>query len=169
MPTTVKKDPTNLNYWLNRIVNSLEAYSDLRQMGVSESDAVHVIPRGIKIGIEKRFDLYNDTLGYLSLRLCNTCEPEMRKTSEQERDLMITSENMPEEIKELLTPKCSYVGFCPEGSYDKRCCKKVHSYSSGYNADAHTQIQQKRREGILYEIKRGKKSWTRDHDHFMSE
>lgn len=169
MPPAIKKDPEKLKYWMNRVVDSMETYDKLRQIGVSERDAIHIVPRGIKIGIEKKFDLYNLTLGYLSLRLCNTCEPEMRKTSEQERDLMMNSE-MPEEVKALLTPKCSYVGFCPEGSY-KKCCGKVRGEVHDYNEEQHTQMQQKRKDRILYEIKRGKKgkSWTRDHEHFMAE
>ena len=167
MPPAIKKDPEKLKYWMNRIVDSVNTYNELKQMGVLESDAVHVIPRGIKIGIEKKFDLYNLTLGYLSLRLCNTCEPEMRKTSEQERDLMIASENMPDEVKALLTPKCTYVGFCPEGSY-KKCCGKVRGEVPDYSEEQHTGMQKGRKAEILYEIKRGKKSWTRNHDHFMA-
>jgi len=155
MPPVVKKDSEKLKYWLNRFVDSLETYDQLRQMGVAESDAVHIIPRGIKIGIEKKFDLYNATLGYLSLRLCNTCEPEMRRTSEQERELMMRSQ-MPNEVKALLTPKCTYVGFCPEGSY-KRCCGKVRSEVPNYGEEQHKQMQQKRKAEILNEINRGQK------------
>ena len=155
MPPAVKKDPEKLKYWMNRVVDSLDAYDQLRQIGVSENDAVHIIPRGIKIGIEKNFDLYNDTLGYLSLRLCNTCEPEMRKTSEQERELMMKSQ-MPEEVKALLTPKCTYVGFCPEGSY-KKCCGKVRGEVPDYTETQHTAMQQNRKAEILHEINRGKK------------
>lgn len=170
MPPAIKKDPNKLKYWLNKIVDSFESYDKLIEMGVSESDAIHVIPRGIKLGVEKKFDLYNLTLGYLSLRLCDTCEPEMKMTSIQERDLMMGNQ-MPESVKQLLTPKCSYVGFCPEGSYNKKCCKKIHSYVPEYNREIHEQIQERRREGILYEIKRGVngKSWTRDHSHFMTD
>ena len=155
MPPAVKQDPEKLKLWLGRVVDSFETYEQLRKSGVLESDAIHVIPRGIKIGIEKRFDLYNMTLGYLSLRLCNTCEPEMRRTSEQERDLMLQS-NLSDGVKNLLTPKCSYVGFCPEGSYDKRCCKKVHTFVPGYNGELHAQIQKGRKGEILAEINKGK-------------
>ncbi len=155
MPPAIKKDSEKLKYWLNRVVDSVETYDKLKQMGISESDAVHVIPRGIKIGIEKKFDFYNATLGYLSLRLCNTCEPEMRRTSEQERELMMQNQ-MPGEVKALLTPKCSYVGFCPEGSY-KRCCGRVRSEVPDYSEEQHTRMQQKRKTEILNEIQGGKK------------
>ena len=152
MPPSVKSDPEKLKYWMNRVSESLQTYNALRNIGVSENDAIHIIPRGIKIGIEKKFDLYNLTLGYMSLRLCNTCEPEMRKTTEAERNLMIKSDKMPDEVKELLIPKCGYVGFCPEGSYDKRCCKKVAVYVPGYSKDVHDRIQRERKAEILSQI-----------------
>ena len=165
MPPAVKKDNDKLKLWLTRIADSLETYYKLKQMGVSETDAVHVVPRGIKLGIEKKYDLYNLTLGYLSLRLCNTCEPEMRRTSEQERDLIIDS-GIPQQVKELLTPKCSYVGFCPEGSY-KRCCGKVKTEVPDYDEAQHAGMQKRRREEIVYEIQGGRKSWFKNHQHFM--
>ena len=67
---------------------SLDTYNTLIDMNVVESDAICVIPRGIKVGIVKDFDLYNLTTGYMSLRLCNTAEPEMRRTTEMERSLV---------------------------------------------------------------------------------
>lgn len=155
MPPSVTKENEKLKFWLNRIVDSFETYSKLKEMGVEDRDAVHVIPRGLKIGIEKKFDFYNLTLGYMSLRLCNTCEPEMRKTTEEERKLMMRSK-LSEEAKLLLTPKCYYVGFCPEGNYDKRCCKKVASITPEYSKELHDRIQSSRKREILFQIQ-GKK------------
>jgi len=152
MPPSIKGDDDKLRFWIGRVVDSFETYDTLVSLGVAESDAIHVIPRGMKFGIQKRFDLYNLTTGYMSLRLCDTCEPEMKRTTELERRLVIESRSVPDAIKELLTPKCSYVGFCPEGDYDKRCCKQVRLYVPGYDKDVHTLTQQARKAEIIRQI-----------------
>lgn len=155
MPPAVKKDDEKLKYWISRIVDSADCYDALRRMGIPESDAIHVVPRGIKFGVESRWNLYNMTAGKMSLRLCDTCEPEMRRKTELEKKLILEN-GLPEAVAELLTPKCSYVGFCPEGSYEKRCCKRVHSYVPCYSGEFHAEMQQARKDEILYQIKGGK-------------
>jgi hypothetical protein len=135
VPSSVKT-PENFQLWVNTFRDSLIAYDTLRKSGVIESDAIAVVPRGLKMGIVKTFDLYNLTTGYMSLRLCTTAEPEMRATTEKERGLVLDSKNIPDSIKSLIEPKCAYTGFCPD-----RYCGKVNNYVQSYNKEFHKEMQ----------------------------
>lgn len=142
VPNAVK-EKDNFNLWINTFKESLSDYTQLVRMGIPESDAIGVIPRGIKLGIVKQWDLYNLTTGYMSLRLCTTAEPEMRRTTEQERQLVLDS-NLPNTIKGLIMPKCGYTGFCPD-----RNCGVVKKYVDFYDADVHKALQTARENEIL--------------------
>lgn len=131
MPSSVRENGENLDLWLQRFSDSMLAYQSMVKMGIPKSDAIAVVPRGIKLGIVKSRDFYNLTLGDLSLRLCGTVEPEMRKTTEQERDL-VRGSDIPDEIKRLITPKCSYVGFCLDGRPYGKSCSRVNAYVPSY-------------------------------------
>ena len=123
------------------MTNSLNTYNELVDMGVPKSDAIAVIPRGVKLGIVKHHDLYNLTTGYGSLRTCNTAEPEMRTTTYHEMKLAKNSDKVPESIKSLTTPKCHYTGFCPELSF-KRSCKRILPVVPFYDKAMHDEIQE---------------------------
>jgi len=144
LPHSVKYNKDNLNLWINNFSKSLDVYEKLTKAGVKQSDAIAIIPRGIKLGVVKNFDLYNLTTGYMSLRLCGTAEPEMKKITELERKAMLESDEIGEDVKMLINPKCHYVGFCPEMKYQGESCKKVNQIIKGYNEEIHKELQQKR-------------------------
>ena len=135
LPESVKNEKENFHLWKDTFMDSLTAYNSLTKMGVLESDAIAVIPRGLKMGIVKTFDLFNLTTGYMSLRLCTTAEPEMRETTEYEKTLFLDS-NMPEAVKKIIEPKCAYTGFCPD-----RNCGKVKNYVPSYDKEFHKEMQ----------------------------
>jgi len=138
VPESVMSDENNFLMWSDAFYNSISAYNQLVKSGVKKSDAIALVPRGLKLAVIKDFDLYGMTTGYTSLRLCNTCEPEMRRTTEIERDLIFHSE-IDDEVKKLISPKCFYAGFCSEDSY-KTCCGKVKQISPNYNEETHKAI-----------------------------
>jgi len=146
IPGSVKKDKYLLAAWMGAFNDSLRAYGKLVTTGVEKSDAIMLVPRGIKLGVVKNFDLYNLGPGYMSLRLCDTAEPEMRKITEQERRIVEKSD-LPSEIKALVTPKCAYTGFCPELSFE-RSCKRILPFVGFYDENTHNDIQEERRKGI---------------------
>lgn len=132
IPEKVKQNPELLREWINRFSESYNLNEKMVQGGISPGDALSIVPRGVKMGILKNYDLYNLTTGYLSLRTCNTAEPEMRETTESERDL-ISEDLYSEKIIELMVPKCNHVGFCP----DRNFCNNVLNVNSSYNQDTH--------------------------------
>lgn len=150
IPKSVAKDRDNLKMWIDAFSDSMNAYNKMTEMGIPVSDAIAVIPRGLKLGIVKRYDLYNLLTGFLPLRLCSTAEPEMRETCEKERDLILNS-SLPSKIRRLVGPKCYSVGFCAEPDY-KRCCGKIRALVPGYDEAFHSEFQGMREQEILAEL-----------------
>jgi len=147
IPEKVRSDKGNLRRWREAFANSLDAYRKLTNLDVEKSDAIAVIPRGLKLGVIKTYDLYNLTTGYASLRLCNTAEPEMRAITEAEMELIKRDERISETIKLLIAPKCHYVSFCHEPDYSK-CCGKVRKIMPDYDEAFHNQITKAREQEI---------------------
>ncbi len=143
VPQKVAEDNGNWNIWINRIQESFEVYDSLIKMGVDKSDAINVIPRGIKLGVTKRRDLYNMTTGHDSLRLCTTAEPEMRQITEKESALVTKA--LPDYMRGLIGPKCADVGFCP----DRKNCGRVAQYLGFPNTqEIYDQMTKGREQGI---------------------
>lgn len=144
VPSSVAGDSGNLRIWRGRWIESLMAYKNLLANGASKSDAIALVPRGLKLGVVKNFDLYNLTTGYMSLRLCSTAEKEMRQITEAERDLIKSDNRVPSNIAALLAPKCNYTGFCPDAKF----CGNVSSVVPQYDIDFHKKIAKLRAEEI---------------------
>lgn len=136
IPLFIQNDKILFNKWVGRIKSSIKTYRDLVSIDIPESEAIAIIPRGLKFGVIKKKDFYNLTLGYDSLRLCQTAEPEMRQITEQERNLLL-KQNISDSVKNLLLPKCGYVNFCP----DRYCeAKVINRFVQGYNKEIHDKI-----------------------------
>ncbi|NMB66601.1 FAD-dependent thymidylate synthase [Candidatus Woesearchaeota archaeon] len=152
IPSSVENNKENFEIWEERFFDSLIVYRELLKKGVKESDAISIIPRGIKFPIIKNFDFFNLTLGYNSLRTCRgTVEPEMYFITKKETDLVKRDNRVSESIKKLVVPKCNYVGFCLEGDY-KKCCGDVRQVSPNYNEETHKSIWNKRESEIRSKI-----------------
>lgn len=166
MPGSVARNRDVFNRWTNRFVESMKAYNSLvEDYGVRKSDAINVVPRGLKLGIVKTFDFYNLTTGYMSLRLCSTAEPEIQKQTNLEQGLLKYTD-MSEAMKEMVGPKCAYTGFCP----DMNSCGKIVNIAGvkQYNDEMHKGFKA----GMAYEIKndiKGREGWFEDHSSYMAE
>lgn len=152
IPPSVEKDKDNLKMWEGAFKNSLRVYEKLVSTNIKKSDAILVIPRGLKFGVVKNYDLYNLTTGYMSLRLCGTAEPEMQRITRKEVELISETPSL-DLVKELISPKCHYIGFCPEKGF-KRSCKKINNIV-GFNYDEgfHEFINNNRAAQILSKIR----------------
>ncbi len=144
IPNSVEKDQDNFKMWVTEFSNSIKVYEQLVKSGVKESEAVAIIPRGIKLMNVKNYDLYNLTTGYMSLRLCGTAEAEMRDITEKEAKIM--KEILP--YPSLISSKCHYVGFCPELDYQGAKCMKVNQVVKNYDEVMHKDLQSTRIKGI---------------------
>ncbi len=145
LPHSVKNNSENIVAWAESFLSSIDTYQRLVHYGdVKKSDAIAIIPRGLKLGVVKNFDLYNLTTGYMSLRLCGTAEPEMKKITETESRLILENSKIGEDVKKLIASKCNYVGFCPEIDYQGKKCVKVNKVIKDYNEEIHKEFQKNR-------------------------
>ena len=143
MPGPIKQNSEAREMWEEAFRASMYTYEDLISMGVNESDAIQVVPRGLKLGVVRTLDLFNMTTGYLSLRLCKTAEPEMRENTEKDRRLLQKSE-LSADVKKLFTVKCSHTGFCPE----VELCERIHQFVPFYDPEIHKLLETSRKAKI---------------------
>ncbi|MFW5846534.1 MAG: FAD-dependent thymidylate synthase [Nanoarchaeota archaeon] len=148
LPEEIKEDFENLNIWINRIVDSNNTFEKLKEIGIPESDAIYVFPRGLKLGVFRTYDTYNLTTGFESLRRCKDVEPEMKKTTWQEYELLQSS-NLPQDIKDFMRVKCQYTGFC----HNRSPCKNIYSVASWYSPEEHESFQSEMTQEILRRTK----------------
>ncbi len=143
MPPSVKNDNNLLRIWLERFIDSMNTYNNLVEMGVQKSDAIQVVPRGLKLGVIKTYNFYNLTTGYMSLRLCSTAEPEMNRITQAERKLFMES-GLSQEVKDLISTKCHYTGFC----HEEKSCGLVKSINPSYSQEFHSSFRKEREKNI---------------------
>lgn len=138
-----KTEDDNFKLWKKCFSDSIAGYNELVSMGIKKSEAIAIIPRGLKLGVIKSYNLYNLTTGYMSLRLCNTAEREMRHITDLERDAILRNGERAL-LSPLLVPKCGYVGFCPEEKF----CKNIVEIRPNYNQEMHEASKKERENDI---------------------
>jgi len=152
MPPTIAGDKKILTGYLKTAAESLFTYQKLVEKGVPERDAIYVIPRGIRILVWQKFDLYNLISGYYPLRLCPTAEEQMRRRSEEEwvmiKRLLIKKGFG--DILSLVVPKCHLAGFCPEQKF----CGKIKALVPYYNEEFHQEMKEELEKKFLKSKKR---------------
>jgi len=146
VPKSIAEDPENMNIWMDQIEEGLSVYRSLIKTGIDKSDAVYVVPRGIKLALVKRYDLYNTLFGgFIPLRMCTTAEPEMCATTHKEAAML--KKVLPEYMHSLLNPKCNQVG-CSEEIFGKKC-STAKTFMPWYDIDAHERSNSERQNAIM--------------------
>jgi hypothetical protein len=152
LPPSVVANPNHSRLWVDTFKQAMMAYRHLTEI-VEPKDAVFVIPRGIKMIVEKELDPFNAFVGYMPLRLCGTAEPEIQRVTREEL-ARIRELDIPESAKDLIGPKCHAVGFClePTGKYGS--CRRVNAVNPDYDSDSHHQLEKERKERILSKLEK---------------
>lgn len=147
VPPSIKNNKELRHEWLLTALKSFDTYEKLVDSGISEKDAIAVIPRGLKFKVFKQYDLSSLLEGYLPLRMCGTAEEEMRRLSEEEHDII--SANIPKAIAQNMGPKCASVGFCPE----PKCCGEIGKYVGfPYTKEFHERMNEEKKAAILSKL-----------------
>ena len=109
----MKKEPDLVIPYIYHTAKQLGLFKKMIDAGISQRDALYIVPKNIKIRTSENYDLINLIDLELPLRLCSTCEPERKFTAWQKRDAIAAT--VPE-LSYFLSPKC-VIGFCTEPTY----------------------------------------------------
>jgi len=140
IPPTVLNNKDFLYGYLERALDSFETYQNLIKRGVKHSDALFIIPRGLKLDVLQDYNFYNLIAGYYPLRICSTAEEELRRLSIKEVAAIkkLLKQKDLEWLAEHIVPKCHAVGFCLEEKY----CSMIKSLVPDYNEKIHEEMKQ---------------------------
>lgn len=145
MPREIAADSEKLKIWIDQAEEGISVYRRLIEAGILESDAVYVVPRGVKLALVKNYNLYNALIGgFVPLRMCKTAEPEMREITHKEAALF--RRVLPAYMHPLLNPKCYQVG-CSETLFAK--CGVAKTFMPWYDAKAHEWLNSERQTAIM--------------------
>jgi len=154
LPKDITSVRENMDLWVDRFVDSARTNQYLVENGIPESDAIYVAPRGQKVVVVEKLNLYNMCPdGFIPLRECSSAEPEMRAMTFQVARAI--KGRLPEYMAPMLNPKCFHKGHCSEDKYGKSC-EAVNTFVPWYNLDAHRRINTARHDKIMAAIE-GKK------------
>lgn len=140
IPHEIRQNKKMLLDWYVALYQSLSAYQKLIKWGIKPSDALFVIPRGIRLKVLQEYNFFNLVAGYYPLRLCNTVEPQLRNITSQEIFILkkeLEKQNMAW-LNPLLVPKCYLTGFCPEASF----CSLIKLQQKNYNEAFHKEMKE---------------------------
>lgn len=140
IPLSIKNNKKLLYLFLERAFNSVETYFILiNKYNVKPSDAIFIIPRGIRVDVIQNFDLFNLISGYYPIRTCSTVESQLRPLTLKEmayikeKLIAVGLSN----VAKLIVTKCNIPGFCLE----EKNCPVIKGLVKDYSDELHEQIK----------------------------
>ena len=145
LPPTVRNNPEYLYPYLERALDSMEAYNKLVDLGIRERDALFVAPRALKLKIVQDYNLYNLITGYYPLRLCATVDEELRRMTIWEVKAIreyLSGRGM-DWLAKHMVPKCQAAGFCLEPATCGAIRGLVPDYDEEFHKNMHADLEAK--------------------------
>ncbi len=139
LPFSILAEKKLTSLYLKRALDSFLGYKKLLRLGVKERDAIFIIPRGVKIQMIQRYDLYNLICGFYPLRLCKTAEEELNYLTnlEVKEIKKILIKKGAKILADLISPKCHLTLFCLE----EKMCGKIREKVSNYDEKFHREMK----------------------------
>lgn len=145
MPPAISKNKEHLYRYLNTTLDAFDAYYTLiEKHDVKPSDAIYIIPRGVRLDLIQNYDLYNLIAGYFPLRTCITAEAQLRPMAliEMAKIKELLTKKGLKNLAKLIVTKCQIPHFCLE---EKNCSMikgRVKDYSEEYHEELKAQLDQ---------------------------
>jgi hypothetical protein len=138
-PRLARKEETRKLY-LKAAFSSMQAYEKLVKLKIPKRDAVFVIPRGFRIQMIQEYNLHNLIDGYYPLRVCPTADEQVyRQTLDEIKQIKaLFTKKQIGYLNQLLEPKCTHTGLCPE----EKTCGFIKSRVKNYNEALHEELKQ---------------------------
>ena len=142
IPPAISKNKEHLYRYLDTVVSSFDAYYALiEKHDIKPSDAIYVIPRGVRLDLLQNYDLYNLIAGYFPLRTCSTAEAQLRPMALLEmakiRELL-TKKGL-KNLAKLVVTKCQIPHFCLE----EKNCSMIKTTVEDYSEEFHEELKTK--------------------------
>lgn len=156
LPPSIISKKKLFDLYLKTALQSFLTYEKLVKVGTKERDAIFIIPRGIKIQMVQRYDLFNVISGFYPLRLCKSAEEELNHLT------FLEAKKIKEALKkrggkilaDFISPKCHLTLFCLE----EKTCGKIKEKVLNYNDEFHKEMKENLEKEFkkIYESKKGK-------------
>jgi len=140
IPPVIKPSNDQLYGYLDRIINSLDIYYELiEKHDIKPSDAIFVMPRGVRVDIIQNYDLYNLIGGYYTLRTCSTAEVQLRQMTliEMVKIKATLVKNGLSNLAKIMVTKCHIPGFCLE----EKNCQVIKGLVKDYDETFHEEMK----------------------------
>ena len=140
VPPVIQENTELLYGYLERVVSSINTYFELiESYKIKPSDAIFVMPRGVRIDLIQNYDLHNLICGYYPLRTCSTAEAQLRPMALKEMakiKKILTANGLPT-IAKLMMTKCNIPGFCLE----EKNCSVIKGLVKDYSEEYHEELK----------------------------
>lgn len=126
--------------YLDRIVDSLNVYYALiEKFKIKPSDALYVMPRGVRIDLFQSYDLFNLLSGYYPVRTCTTAETQLRAITrvEMSKIKQFLEKKGLKNIAKMMAVKCHIPGFCLEEKH----CPMINIAVKNYDEEFHEELK----------------------------
>ncbi|MBU2025863.1 FAD-dependent thymidylate synthase, partial [Patescibacteria group bacterium] len=152
VPPVLRQDQKLRQIYLKACFDSFLAYERMLELGIEPRDAIFVIPRAIRIDMIQQYNLHNLIEGYYPLRSCVTADEQiLRQTREEIRQIKkLFSARGLGYLNNLIEPKCTGSGFCPE----EKTCGYIKGMVKGYNDKGHGEMKDDLEQRFLDKLKR---------------
>ncbi|MCL5406955.1 MAG: FAD-dependent thymidylate synthase [Patescibacteria group bacterium] len=140
LPYPIRENQEFLYEYLERVRESIEVYFELvEKYKISPSDALYLMPRGIRIDLFQEYNLFNLISGYYPLRTCQTAEAQLRQISRLEmiKIKQFLKKKGLTNIEQLMVTKCHIPGFCLE----EKNCPIINGLFPKYDESWHEEMK----------------------------
>jgi hypothetical protein len=143
VPPTIKNKKDLLYGYLTQAKNSINIYFELiEKYNVKASDAIFLIPRGVRVDVLQDYDLFNLISGYYPVRTCFTVESQLRPLTliEMAKIKKILEKKGLKNLAKLIVTKCHIPGFCLEEKNCGTICTAVKNYDEKFHEEMKSQL-----------------------------
>lgn len=110
-PASYKNLTPELNEKLTALINNISTlYGELRELGISKSDARYIVPQGVETSMNFALDL-ESLMNFCERRLCFRAQPEVRSVAQEMVRCVVEAEPR---LNDFFHPYCVGHGCCKE-------------------------------------------------------
>lgn len=145
VPPTIKTNKDLLYGYLTQAVNSINIYFELiEKYKIPASDAIFLMPRGVRVDVLQDYDLFNLVSGYYPVRTCKTVEAQLRPLTliEMAKIKKLLEKKGLKNLAKMIVTKCWIPGFCLEEKHCPMITGLVKDYDEKFHEEVKAQLDE---------------------------